>query len=692
MTFRSGGVLAALLASLAGLFAPSAHAEEGMWTFDAFPAASVERSLGVRLDARWLEHLRAGSVRLTTGCSGALVSPHGLVVTNQHCILTCAESLSDPAHDRLAAGYGVGAAEPPRPCPGLQAEILEAIDDVTAQVFAASAAKYGDDFARAREAALANAERAACHGDRRYRCQVISFFGGGQFKVYRYRLYDDVRLVFAPEFPVAFFGGDPENFTFPRYDLDIAVLRLYEHGVPAALHDWLNWSPRAPVTGEAVFVSGSPGSTQRALTVSQLRTLRDIVTPDLLASEAELRGRLLAFADEGPNARRLAADRLFSTENGLKVLRGQSEALSDPSFMAARREEESTFRAAVAASPVLSGQLGDPWGDIDRLQGAYARQFPLWRQLENGAGGGSRLFWYARGLVRAAEERAKPPAERLPEYSDSRLALLRKGLLDAQPIDARLEAVSLESWLNDIRSALGANDPAGAAMLRGSEPADLARQLAAGTRLGDAALRAALWKGGLPAILASNDPLIAYVLKTDPTSRAARQVWENDVIGPSEDAAERIARARFAVRGGGIYPDATYSPRVSFGRVAGWREGGSAIAPFTTLAGLYDHATDAEPRRLPDRWLNARGALNLSSVLNFVTTTDIVGGSSGSPVVDAHGDMVGAAFDGNQASIAGDFAYDGAVNRTVVVSTAAISEALGKVYGRADLVQELRSR
>lgn len=666
-----------------------AAAEEGLWTFDAFPAATVERTLGVRVGADWLEHLLAGSVRLTTGCSGALVSPRGLVMTNEHCVLACAQSLSDDSNDHIAGGYGVGAADEEKRCPGLQGEILVGIADITGPVFKASAGKTGEDFVKARETLLARAERAACRGDRRYRCQVISFFGGGQFKVYKYRRYEDVRLVFAPEFGVAFFGGDPENFTFPRYDLDVAALRLYDRGHPARPPAWLAWSARPPMTGEAVFVSGSPGSTQRALTVAQLETLRDVANPAFQAFNANLRDRLIAFSAEGPHQKRLAADRLFDAENTLKVIRGQGAALANPAFLGARRAEEAALEAAVARDPTLLAAVGDPWRNLAALRAPYAKQFPLWRQLEGGAGGGSRLFWYARTLVRGAAERARSTAERLPEFSDARLPLVEKVLLDPQPVDARLEVLLLETWLADTRSTLGADDPAEAVFLGQAQPAALAQSLAEGSRLADPAVRAALWKGGLKAILASDDPLIAYVLKTDPLSRAARQVWENDVIGPTEAAGERIARVRFAVRGEGVYPDATFSPRISYGRVEGWRDGSAAVEPFTTLGGLYLHATDADPRRLPPRWLAAQPNLDPGVVLNFVTSNDIVGGNSGSPVVDRAGAMVGAAFDGNQASLAADFAYDGAANRTVVVSTAAIGEALAKVYGRSDLVKEL---
>ncbi len=681
---------AQLLAAAVALLAPAiARAAEGMWTFDEFPTSAVQRTLGVKLDAPWLDHLRLGSVRLTTGCSAALVSPRGLLITNEHCVMPCLQALSDPSHDRLSDGFGLGEAEPPRACPGVQAEILVGIVDITSLVFDRSKGKTGAAFGETRERLLTQVERAVCQGDPRYRCQVIGFFGGGQFKVYKYRRYDDVRLEFAPEFSVAFFGGDAENFSYPRYALDVAALRLYERGRPASVKSWLSWSERAPIAGEAAFIAGNPGTTARQLTVSQLEALRDVSNPPLQAGYRRLRDRLLAYAAEGPAQSRAAAERLFNAENALKVIEGESETLHDPAFLAARRAEEATLKAEVAASPKLAQQVGDPWRSIDGLRKTYADQYPVWRALELGAGGGSRLFTFARGLVRAAAERRLASSDRLPEYADARLALVAKSLLDDQPVDVGVETVLLQAWLEEVRTNLGPGDPAASAMLGEASPADLARALATGTRLGDPAVRAALWRGGMAAILASDDPLIAYVRRTDPLARAARQVWEDDVLGPTTVAEERIAGARFALHGDGIYPDATFSPRVSFGRVEGWGQGEARVREFTTLGDLFGHATGAQPLRLPDSWLSAAGRLDKGAVLDFVTSNDIVGGSSGSPVVDAQGQVIGAAFDGNRASIAGAFAYDGAVNRTVVVSAAAIDEALAKVYRRRDLVAEL---
>jgi hypothetical protein len=664
-------------------------AEEGMWTFDDVPAERVREAVGVRLKPAWLDHLRGAAARLTSGCSAAVVSAEGLLVTNQHCILGCEENLSDGAADLMSSGVLTDGRDEEKRCPAMQVEILEGIADVTEPLFAASAGKFGQDFVRTREEAIGRAERGFCGGDRRYRCQVISFYGGGLFKVYRFRRFADVRLVFAPEFDVAFFGGDADNYSFPRADLDCAFLRLYDDGRPARTPDFLKWSSASPRAGEPVFVAGSPGATERSFTLDQLLNERDVVLPVSIAQHAGLRDRLVAFGRQSPSNRRVAAARLFEEENDLKVLRGRAAFLGDAKFLAARASEEVALKARVAVDPRLAAQIGDPWSEITKVRAGFADHYLVWRQLENGAGGGSQLFAWARGLVRAAQERAKPTAERLPEYADSRLPLIGKVLLDDRRVSPALDRLLLEFWLEQTRDGLAGMPAATDAVLGNGAPSTLARRLVEATRLGDPSVRRALWEGGLTAVKRSDDPLIAYVLRIDPMSRAARQVWEEEVQGPINYASERIARVRFAVEGANLYPDATFSPRLSYGRVAGWRDQGSQLGPFTSLGDLFARATGAEPYRLPQRWLAAADTLKAATVLNFLTTNDIAGGNSGSPVVDADARILGVAFDGNQASIGGEFTYDGAANRTIVVSTAAITEVLAKVYGRTALLQEL---
>ena len=678
-----------ILAAFVVLAAGPALAEEGMWPFDEAPLEQMRRSLGVELDQRWLDHLQNASVRLSTGCSGSIVSPRGLVLTNQHCIIGCARELSGPGRDIVEDGFLAASKHDELECPALQAEVLVNIDDVTGAIFAAGKGKVDERFVSARSAAIARAEAAACRGDVRFRCQVISFFDGGQFKLYKYRRYPDVRLVFAPELDAAFFGGDPDNFSFPRHAFDCAFLRLYDEAAPAATPRFLKWRPAPPRPGEPVFVSGSPGITERGLTVAQLVSLRDVALPLAEAEEADLVDRLKGLAGQGPEARRSVSDALFAANNDLKLIRGRQAVLLDPRFMAEREAQEAQLKTKLATEPTLAASIGDPWAEIEAAQKAYARQFATWRELEANAGSGSSLFRYARELVRSAAERGKPAGERLPEYADSRLPLLEKTLLDPKPVDPALERVFLAAWLSEVRARLGEDDPAVAQLLGKASPAGLADDLVRGGRLADPAVRQGLWRGGADAIAASDDPMIQLVQRIDGLARAARQAWEDQVIGPEQAASERIERARFALDGPQIYPDATFTLRLSYGKVAGWTADGRETAPITTLGGLFARATDAPPYRLPLRWTQKRSELDASVALDFATTNDIIGGSSGSPVVDSGGRIIGTAFDGNSYAIAGDYAYDAALNRTVAVSTQAITEALEKVYDGHALAQEL---
>lgn len=671
------------LAAMMCLAAGPAVAAEGFWPLDAVPVAAVREATGVTLERPLLDHLQASTLKLTMGCSASVVSTEGLVLTNNHCVLECVRGLSDAAHDYMKTGFVTAARAEERACPGVAAERLVEITDITEKVKAAPIAE--------RSRMLAAAERDACVGARSYRCYAISFFRGGQFKVYRYRRYDDVRLVFSPEFAATFFGGDPDNFNFPRHSFDAAFLRLYDEGRPARTPDHLAWTSRAPVEGEAVFLVGNPGSTERLLTVSQLETLRDVVLPLDQLQRAELRGRLIEFSRTGETARQAAAHPIYKVENAFKVYEGRRLALGDARFMDAKRAEEDGLRAKVAADPTLAAEIGDPWADLARVQVAYAERYPTWRQLENEPTA-SRLFAYARTLVRAAQERAKPSAERLPEYVDSRLTVEEKKLLEARPVEPPIEQITLEHWLLKTRELLTPGAPAVRAMLGKENPEALARRLVEGTRLADPAVRKQLWDGGLAAIEASDDPMIRFVLATDAFARGEKELWRREVTQPTEAAAGRIARARFAILGDSTYPDATFSPRLSFGKVEGWTWRGPPIKPFTTFGGLYERATGADPYALAPRWIEARGELDPATVLNFTTSNEVIGGSSGSPAIDAKGQVIGVAFDGNIHSLGGAYGYDPALNRTLMVSTAAVAEALDKVYGRTALLKELTGR
>lgn len=692
MTLRYTNILtllAVVCVVAAAVFVPFAYADEGMWTFDNFPIAAVNQKYAARIDQAWLDHVRLAAVRLSSGCSASLVTDQGLILTNHHCVRDCAQQLSSAGLDYVRDGFQTARREDEKLCPGMVAEILVSIADVTPQITVAAEGQTGQAFVKVRDAAIAEAEKAGCAGkENQFRCQVVTLYQGGQYKLYTYRKYTDVRLVFAPEGDTAFFGGDPDNFNFPRYDLDCSFVRIYENGRPAATPDHLTWTAVPPKEGEAVFVAGNPGSTQRLLTVGQLETLRDLNLPEILFLLSELRGRLLRFSEESVEHSRIASDLLFGIENSFKAYRGEEKALIDPKLIAAKRDSEADIRQKVAANPALAGKLGDPWSDIAGAQARLKALYFPYGLMESRAGLGSDLFRFARALVRSAEERAKPNGERLPEYTDSRLPLLAKNILDPQPVYPDLEQLALNFWLSKLRENLTA-DGQGTKVFLGKElPETLAAHLATSS-LSDPAVRKALWDGGLDAVKASNDPMIKFVLATDAASRAMRTQYENEVSGVIDRASQRIAQARFAIYGTGVYPDATFSLRLSYGKVGGWIENGVAVPPFTRFAGLYERATGQYPFALTQKWLSAKAALDPNTVFDFVTDNDIVGGNSGSPIIDAQGEVVGAAFDGNIDSLGGAFGFDPRFNRAVGVSTAAITEALRKVYRADALVAEL---
>lgn len=675
----------------AGAATPAA-ADEGMWTFDNLPTAKIQADYGVKLDAKWLDHVRLSAVRIS-GCSASFVSKDGLILTNNHCVQACTSALSSPTTDYVKNGFRANLREEELRCPGQTAEVLLSITDVTDQVRAAGAGKAGEDFVKARDAASSAAEKNVCGAEAGVRCQAISLYRGGQYKVYKFQRYTDVRLVFAPEFDIAFFGGDPDNFNFPRYDLDAAFLRAYDtNGKPVQTKNFLKWNAGAPKEGDLTFVVGNPGSTERLLTVSQMETQRDLTLPIGQLQRSELRGRYLEYAKGGDEQRRVAYDALFGLENGFKVFYGRQLTLNDKAFMDAKRAAEAELRAKVKADPALSAKLGDPWADVETAQVAYRDNWLEYRQLETEAGGGARLYNWAQTLVRASREKAKPAAERSADYSDAALARMERGLLANTPVIAPIDQLKLEHWMLKTREYLTVDHPGVKTILGKESPQGLSARLVTGSKLGDPAVRKALWDGGMAAVEASDDPMIKFVLASEGQGRVLKKVWESQVTAPVDSAAERIAQARFAVYGESVYPDATFSLRLSYGKVRGWTYRGTTVPAFTKIGGTWDRATGEAPFALPKSWLDKKSALNAETVFNFTTTNDIIGGNSGSPVIDAKGQVIGAAFDGNIHSLGGAYGYDGALNRTVVVSTATITEALVKVYGQTGLVKELTGK
>ena len=675
---------AVAFAAIVSLPLGAARADEGMWTFDAFPTAKMRAEYGWAPDQAWLDKVRAAAVRLTGGCSASFVSGEGLILTNHHCVASCLEENSTAENNILANGFTARTRAEERKCAGQQAEVVTSIRDVTADVKAAIGTATGEAAVRARTARIAAIEEAGCPDQAKTRCQVVSLYGGGQYKLYTYRKYSDVRIAWAPEAQAAQFGGDPDNFNFPRYSMDASFLRAYEDGKPVATPQHLAWDPRPPVDGEVTFVVGNPGSTARLQTQSQLAFAREVSAPINVAVFSELRGRLIAAMKRSPEHAREAAETLGGVENSLKVYIGRVKALGDPAFTAPIAAAEADLRRRAAGNPAV----GDPWSDIAKAVAAY-RELYLPYRFVNPSGD---LYSYAAALVRAAEERAKPNSERLPGYSDSALPLVEKRLLDARPITPWLDQLQLEWSLSKAREYLGADDPDTKLLLGKESPEALARRLVSGTRLADPAVRKQLWDGGLAAIQASTDPMIVYARKIDDRDRELQKLVDARYDAPVTAAAARLADARFAALGDSVYPDATFTLRISYGKVLGWTERGVAVPTRTFLGGTFDRATGADPFDLPDAFAANRAKIDMRTVYDFVTTNDIIGGNSGSPVIDRAGRVIGAAFDGNIHSLGGNYGYDGTLNRTVAVSTDAIQEALEKIYPAPNLVAELRGR
>ncbi|MFZ9708480.1 MAG: S46 family peptidase [Steroidobacteraceae bacterium] len=668
----------------------TARADEGMWTYDNFPTERVQRDFGVTIDQPWLDRVRQATVRLS-GCTASFVSHDGLILTNHHCITACLAENSSKEKSLFEEGFLAADREKEIRCGTQIADVLVGMENVTERVAAATEGLDDRSANEKRKRTLTELEQACEKANAGQKCQSVSLYNGGQYFLYRYRRYTDVRLVFAPEAGIAAFGGDPDNFQFPRWCLDMAFLRAYENGKPVKVKAPLRVNFTGPEAGEFVLVSGHPGSTDRLLTVAQLQFLRDTALPPALLRSSELRGRYLQFAKGGDAERRIVEEALGSLENGIKVRRKLLDALLDDSLMASKRASEQALREQLAKTPSLAS-IGDPWSDIERAQRIARDLDTEYSFLEGGAGFNSRLFRIARTLVRAAEEREKPNTERLREFTDASLPRLRQSLAAPAPIYPELERLTLSFSFERMREWLGPDHPTVRALLSKDSPDTLATSLIAGSTLADPAVRLSLWEGGRAAIEASTDPMIRLARSVDPLSRTLRKRYEDEVEAPIATASARIARARFALYGTEVYPDATFTLRLNFGTVQGWREKGREIAPFTRLDTAFTRATGQEPFRIPASWERAKSKLDVSTPFNLSTNNDIVGGNSGSPLLNARGELVGLMFDGNIHSISGSYWFDTEKNRSIAVHTAVMHEALDKVYNAQALLQELKAR
>jgi hypothetical protein len=664
-----------------------ALADEGMWTFDNFPASKVEKTYGIEVTAAWLDHVRLSTIRLAN-CTASFVSPEGLILTNHHCVESCLAELSSKDNSLIDRGYATAKRTDERRCSTQLADVLVGMENITPTI-AKSVGGLDDKSANeARKKALTQLEQSCEQASAKaksgqLKCQAVTLYEGGQYFLYKYKRYDDVRLVFAPEADIAAFGGDPDNFQFPRWSLDFSMLRAYEHGKPAKTPDYLKINFAGPRPNELVFVAGHPGTTQRLETRAQLEFERDVTLPSSLLRAAELRGRYIQFGRTSAGNEQLVEAPLNSLENGLKVRRKLLDALHDDALMARKSEDEKALRA----SAQIAGT--DPWRQIET---ASLRERALYMPqtfIEGGAGFNSILFRYARLLVRAADERTKPNTERLREYTEAALPRIGQQLYARIPIYSEVEVLTMSFSLQRMREWLGPDHPVVRKLLIKDSPETLATRLVAETKLDDPAVRKQLWEGGKAAVDASQDPMITLARALDGSSRAIRKQFEDEVEAPISAASERIAAERFKAYGTQVYPDATFTLRLNYGTVQGWEENGAQVEPFTYLERAFDRSTGVSPFKIPDSWIKVKSQLEMRTPFCISTTSDIVGGNSGSPLIDAEGRIVGLMFDGNIHSISGDYWFDAAKNRALAVHPAIIREALGKVYGAAALLVEM---
>jgi hypothetical protein len=671
--------------------APIVRAEEGMWTFDNLPLKSLKAKYNFTPSQAWLDHLRLSSVRLNDGGSGSFVSPDGLLLTNHHVARGQLQKNSTAEHDYLANGFYAATPEQEIKSPDLEINVLVAMQDVTSRV--QGAAKGIADNAKAQQAR--DAEIAAIEKEGKdktgLRSDIVAFYQGGEYWLYQYKVYTDVRLVFAPEQQAAFYGGDPDNFTYPRYDVDMALFRVYDNGKPLKTDNFLKWSAKGAAPGELIFIPGHPGSTQRDNTLAQLQTEREVVEPAAIAYFTRRIADAEAFAAQGQEQARLVGSTIFGLQNSLKVYQGRADALADKEVIAKKEADEADFRKKVAANPEWQKAYGDAWATISRVEEKARPEIKgqIFRRTD------SRLFSIARGIVQYVEEIKKPDGQRLDGYHDAQLETLRFQLLSPSKIDISTEKLYMTTALTLGEEELGKNDKYFQALLAGSDVTTFVNTVIDGTKLADIEVRKALLDGGEAAVAASTDPMIAAARRTDPVARELRRWQHDEVDSVLAPAGEKLGKARFLVYGKDAYPDATFTLRLSYGTVTGYPYNGTVAPPFTTFYGLYDRAasfSNKPPFDLAPKEAAGRDKLDLATPLDFVANGDIIGGNSGSPVVNREGELVGLIFDGNIESMAGDFVYDGTKNRAVAVHSAGMIEALRKLYNAGALADELQAK
>ena len=670
----------------------TARADEGMWPFNNIPRAEIKKKYGFDITDEWLKKVQLASVRFNNGGSGSFVSPNGLVLTNYHIVEDIVNEVSTPEKDLAKEGFVARSSAQEIKAPSLELNVLMSLEDVTKRVN--DAVKPGSSdaeafAARRKEITTIEAESTKATG---LRSDVIALYQGGQYNLYRYKKYTDVRLVFVPEFQAAFFGGDPDNFNFPRFNIDMALVRVYENDQPVHPASYFKWSTTGAKEGDLAFVTGNPGSTSRLNTVAHLQELRDTSIPVILRLLERREAMLKKYMAMGEEQTRRAQNDLNSIQNSLKVYRGRIAGLKDKALLDRKMREEDALRKSIAADPNRQKMYGDAWDAIAKAHRDYPSYIKERRIFDQAGGFNTVLFDFARTLVRMAAENEKPNGERLPEYTDARRASLELALYSPAPIFDDFEKLKLADSLAFMVELLGADNALAKQIMNGKTPEARAAELIDGTKLKDVAARKELAAGGSKAIEASTDPMIILARTIDPKARELRKRFESEVSAVERANYAKIARARFETEGTRLYPDATFTLRLSYGTVKGYMENGKRVTPFTTLGGLYERSANFKaqfPYNLPPRWMEKKSAVNPSTPFNFVSTDDIIGGNSGSPTINKNAELVGLIFDGNIQSLVGDYIYDESVNRAISVDVRAMTEVLRKVFDANEIADEL---
>lgn len=659
----------------------TATADEGLWTLDRFPAQKVRSIYGADISDTWLKHVQSSALHLSNGCSASFVSSRGLVLTNNHCVWGCSQEISDAGHDVFNAGFIADEINDEKRCKSLSAEAVLSISDVTSTIAQKTVSLKGATLVRAKEETIGAIEKSACIGDLALRCQVSEFYSGAQYKLFKYKRYEDVRLVFSPGRSLAG-SGDSD---MPPHKLDVAILRVYEGGAPLPNHEHLRWNSASPRAGELVFVAGSPRLSERELTYSQLKTERDVTLPEEIRLRDELNSRLMRFGEESPAQKQAVQYALSDSVNHTDYIKDLEKALQEQGFLERKQKEETNLRASAGAS--METQLST----ISKAEKARREQAPARQVFVNGPffdATSSQLFSYARVLVQGAIEREKPSPTRLPRYSDAQLGETERELLADKTIYLPLERLILGLWLDEAQRNLSPNDSNLAVLLNQRSPSELAEQLSQ-SRLSDPSLRRQLWEGGMAAIRTSQDPMIQYALRIEPTVRTLQRKWEDTVVEPEAQAAMALDQIRLKKSNGGVYPDANRTLRLSFGKIDGYVDGDTHVGPFTSFGDLFHQSGKADIPSIDPQWTAAKNQLKITTVLNLFSTNDGINGNSGSPLINARGEVIGVFYGGNSYAMAGDYGYDPSLNRALSVSAAAVTQVLAMIFDARNITKEL---